>query len=159
MATETPHCITRVVWGMRKWQSSCSPLGADPQILSLDGETPLYAAILSQNVKIVQALIQANPEVIAARDHLGATPLHWAAESGCEEIVKEILEVIKQVKGETALHRYRMTTFTKRAIIETGTLEAVNRVGRNAVVCRRTNWKNRGNSYVIKCTGQRSCPK
>lgn len=103
--------------------------GADPQILSLDGETPLYAAILSQNVKIVRALIEANPVVLAARDHLGATPLHWAAESGCEEIVKEILEVIKQVKGETAWHRYRMTTFTKRAIIETGTLEAVNREG------------------------------
>jgi ankyrin repeat protein len=97
--------------------------GADPCVLSQNGETPLYAAIHSQNVEIVRALIEAEPDVIAARDLQGATPLHVAAERGYEDIVKEILQVIKLVKK---LDLYP-------SIIEVEIIEALNMDGETAL--------------------------
>ena len=54
---------------------------------SLCGQTPLFAAIATQNLDAVHFLLQngANKNTV---DKQGSTPLHWAAMHGCGQIAR-----------------------------------------------------------------------
>jgi ankyrin repeat protein len=57
-----------------------------------DRQGQLFAAIRRGDRAAVQAMVQAHPECVHARDQAGATPLHYAAEIGDREMVRALLE-------------------------------------------------------------------
>ena len=67
-------------------------------------------------------LINGNPDIVLIQNAGGATPLHVAAELGFEEIVAEILKVVKHSRTENELHRYG----ANKSTMATEILEAVN---------------------------------
>uniref|UniRef100_A0A7I4XV63 non-specific serine/threonine protein kinase n=1 Tax=Haemonchus contortus TaxID=6289 RepID=A0A7I4XV63_HAECO len=55
-------------------------------------DTVLHAAVSSQNVDVLQIMLEAFPALIANSNCDGCSCLHWAAESGSTEIVRCLLE-------------------------------------------------------------------
>ncbi|KAK5972137.1 Ankyrin repeat protein, partial [Trichostrongylus colubriformis] len=55
-------------------------------------DTVLHAAVSSQNVDVLQLVLETFPALIANSNCDGCSCLHWAAESGSTEIVKCLLE-------------------------------------------------------------------
>ena len=66
-------------------------LGADPNVVTVEGATPIMNAAQSDKLEHLSLLIRAGADV-NARDHRGFTALHRAAEKGYEAIVKVLLE-------------------------------------------------------------------
>ena len=62
-------------------------------------EDALFDAIRSGDVAGVRALLKSNPQSVAVRDSQGATPLHYAAEIGNREIVRELLDAGAEVNA------------------------------------------------------------
>ncbi|KAJ9660139.1 hypothetical protein H2201_007046 [Coniosporium apollinis] len=83
--------------------------GADPNALDYKGVSPLRKAAKNQNETMVKLLLDAgaNPN-FGCEDDLGRTALSCAAEKGCEEEVKLLLDKgmsthVKDKAGDTAL--------------------------------------------------------
>lgn len=52
----------------------------------------LFEAVRARDVNRVREALQRHPDSVAARDELGATALHYAAENGDREIVGALLD-------------------------------------------------------------------
>lgn len=52
----------------------------------------LFTAVRARDHEEVQEILKRHPESVAARDPEGATPLHYATESGDREIVRMLLD-------------------------------------------------------------------
>ena len=59
----------------------------------------LFAAIRARDVEGVRELLKRHPERVTLRDSLGATPLHYAAESGNREIVQALLDAGAEINA------------------------------------------------------------
>ncbi|SEW46138.1 Ankyrin repeat-containing protein [Chitinophaga sp. YR573] len=66
-------------------------LGADPDVISTEGATPMMNAVQSNKMEQLLLLLKWKANV-NARDYRGFTSLHRAAEMGHEDIVKVLLE-------------------------------------------------------------------
>lgn len=66
-------------------------LGADPDVISTEGATPMMNAVQSNKMKQLLLLLKWKANV-NARDYRGFTSLHRAAEMGHEDMVKVLLE-------------------------------------------------------------------
>ncbi|KAI6773002.1 hypothetical protein HG530_003960 [Fusarium avenaceum] len=65
--------------------------GADVNLKDKDGRTPIFYAVWSGNVEIVQRLVKEGAS-INIRDILGVTPVTYAVSNGNHEVVKILLE-------------------------------------------------------------------
>lgn len=79
---------------------------ADPNIQQNDGETALHLAVLQRNNKIVKMLMQNGADPNIPNLLYGKTPVHYAAESGSEEILETFANfdsdfLVKDKKGNT----------------------------------------------------------
>ncbi|MCS3795399.1 ankyrin repeat domain-containing protein [Niastella sp. OAS944] len=95
-------------------------LGADPNVASLEGATPVMNAVQSNNIDKVNLLLQSGA-TINHRDDRGFTALHRAAEMGHIDILKVLLahgadRLIEAEGGHTALSLAQ--TQNNAAIIE-----------------------------------------
>jgi hypothetical protein len=81
-------------------------LGADPDVISTEGATPMMNAVQSNKMEQLLLLLKWKAN-INAQDYRGFTSLHRAAEMGHEEILKVLLEngadKAKVAEGHTAL--------------------------------------------------------
>ncbi len=59
----------------------------------------LFAAIRSGDVEGVRELLKSHRETATVRDSLGATPLHYATESGNREIVHALLDAGAEINA------------------------------------------------------------
>jgi hypothetical protein len=86
-------------------------LGADPDVVSTQGATPMMNAVQSNKMEQLLLLLKWKANV-NARDHRGFTSLHRAAEMGHEDMVKVLLEngADKAIvaEGHTALSLAKM---------------------------------------------------
>ena len=85
--------------------------GADPNVVSLEGATPLMNAVQSNEAERVQILLD-NKANVNAQDYRGFTALHRAAEMGHEKLVGILLDhgADKNIvaEGHTALSLAKM---------------------------------------------------
>jgi ankyrin len=109
--------------------------GANPNIASKAGETPLHWAVINSDAKLVRALLEAgaNPNVstqskkAVGRGAGKATPLHFAASRANIEIVDRLLEAgadprVIDATGFSVLHAavYSPELAVLRKLVEAG---------------------------------------
>lgn len=74
--------------------------GADPNIRTRAGETPLHYAATYTRPELVDLLLRRSPAAaVNSRDNTGSTPLHWATRSGRMGVVR----LLKNAGAETGL--------------------------------------------------------
>ncbi|TDL25830.1 ankyrin [Rickenella mellea] len=69
----------------------------------------IHNAAMNNQLSLLRALVEENPDLVNALDSDGRTPLHWAASSGSKDIVIYLIdhkaEIDKQdSSGWTPLH-------------------------------------------------------
>ncbi|CUS10190.1 unnamed protein product [Tuber aestivum] len=74
--------------------------GADPNIRTQAGETPLHYAATYTRPELVDLLLRRSPGIaVNSRDNTGSTPLHWATRSGRAGVVR----LLKNAGADTGL--------------------------------------------------------
>ena len=104
-------------WGMASIIPYIISRGGNPNVRNSKGETPLFAAVKTNNTRMVKALFKAGgstPLDGSARDLLGNTVLHTAIEWNAEEAAEAVLLQLgtgaadllnaKNTAGKTVLH-------------------------------------------------------
>ncbi|CAG9465746.1 unnamed protein product [Pedinophyceae sp. YPF-701] len=74
-----------------------------------EGSTPLHNAVRTGDLAAVQRELQRDPQQASAADVEGYTPLHLAADSGAEDVVRALLASgadanARDAEGQTPLH-------------------------------------------------------
>ncbi len=76
----------------------------------------LFAAVRAGNREAVREVLERSPESAAARDQDGATPLHYATESGDRGIVAMLLDAGADLNARDLPHATRMVEGTARSM-------------------------------------------
>ncbi|KAH7861435.1 hypothetical protein Vadar_026143 [Vaccinium darrowii] len=58
-----------------------------------DGQTALHAAVIERHYDVMEVLVRAKPQLITETDHLGRTPLYYAASLGDPRTVQRLLQL------------------------------------------------------------------
>lgn len=92
MHTPAGDGLTPLHWTLNaETLSELLKLGANPNVRSREGATPIMNAVQSENIEQLKILLEAGAD-INAQDNRGFTSLHRAAEMGKSEIVKYLLQ-------------------------------------------------------------------
>jgi len=85
-----------------------SRIPTTPQLPTIEEARPLFAAALSGDAEMAQALLKGKPSLVFARDDERMTALHMAAVKGHREVTELLLvnkaDVNARSKGLTPLH-------------------------------------------------------
>jgi hypothetical protein len=66
--------------------------GADPNLRTSDGLTPLWTALLVKDFELIRLLVEKGADVNGSEPDRGDTPLHGALVQSCEDIAQYLLD-------------------------------------------------------------------
>jgi len=84
--------------------------GADPNITTPRGETPLYESVPIEDIELINELIKYGAKIDIPGDYFNGPPIVWAAATNRLEVVETFIKnnadaYIPDIDGNTAMHK------------------------------------------------------